>query len=216
MLKKFLASVAVLAMVAGASAAGVVSLVPVDNSDAAGFTDVAVPVAPWVAAGYLTYDLKIDTQGQKWTTAYNLATLTNGTFFNHPNAGSAEMFPNPANFAFFGLTQYDSFYTGMNAYPALAGDLTGAPAAAPGSPIQNGASVREMEWYDNPSLDNIGVFTIARFTFLATEPWTLHVVGTTTTVEDAAAAPYDITVGIPEPTSLALLALGGLALLRRR
>ena len=206
MLRKLLVTMSVLALAAGASAAPTFSWVEVDNY---------VPGEwEWNAAGYVTYDLVMDVGTETWTTAYSLATLTDATFYNHPVGDSVEMAPNPAHFPPYPVLPFDSFYTGMNDYPNA--PAYGDASAAPGSPLQNTATVREMEYYDYPPMDSTGQFVTARFTVLPSSGnWWVCVEGYVTTVEGGA-EPFPFYFGVPEPGSLTLLALGGLALIRRR
>ena len=211
MLRKLLATMSVLALAAGASADISFGWAAVDNYvDPAG-TDLAVDIEAFNAAGYVTYDLVMDVGAETWTTEYSLATLTDATFFNHPLGELHEMAPDPGSFAEYAVLAFDSFYTGMNDYP-------NAPAYgdARGHWAQNTPTVREIEYYDYPPLDSTGQFVTARFTFLPTsDDWVLCVVGLVTTLEGGPdTTPF--TTCIPEPGSLPLLALGGLALIRRR
>ena len=218
MLRQVFAAISVFALAAAAAAAPTFSLVEVDNHIYGHPTiyDLAIDVWEFNNAGYLTYDLVMDVGAETWTTTYSLATLTGGTFFNHPLGATNEMAPNPATFAAYAVLPFDTFYTGMNDFPNAMS--YGDASAAPGSPIQNGDAVREMEYYDYPELDNTGEFITARFTILPTsDVWSLTVEGTTTTIEGGAdAEPFSMTYEVPEPTSLALLVIGGLALIRRR
>ena len=213
MLGKLLVTMSVLALAVGASADISFGWAAVDNYvDPAG-TDLAVDIEAFNAAGYVTYDLVMDVGAETWTTEYSLATLTDATFFNHPRGGITEMAPNPGMFAEYGVLPFDSFYTGMNDYPNA---MAYGDASTAGIPFQNTPTVREMEYYDYPPLDNTGEFVTARFTFLpSSDNWLLCVAGYVTTMEGGP-DPHPFSMCIPEPGSLALLALGAAALIRRR
>ena len=160
-----------------------------------------------------------------------------GTFWDHPNGGDGP--PNPANFSFVGLTAYDSFWTCGEDWPNP--ELGGTDTTfAPGSPVQN-SCVKYAEWYANiadPNVDG-GDWTMARYNFTVDcsvcEPGTCvdydtgyapncwFVIEGDYYYARTGGHPYPFSVEIPvcwniipEPASLGLLALGALALLRRR
>ena len=219
MFKLFLTIAVVLSGVASASADAYIDVffVPVDTSAAAGYTDVAVNVADWVAAGYLCFDLKVRVHGanDSWTAASCSVVLTNATFWNHPSGGDTQ--PNTNNFGYFGLSRFDSFWCSPEEWPNP--DLNtsaNATSFAPGSPSVQTATQRTAEWYSDP-LDPTahgGTYTIARYTFLPAAGWNLTVSGNNY-VASTGGTPHPF--GTPaEPSGLLLLALGGPALLRRR
>ncbi|MBU0617235.1 MAG: hypothetical protein KKI02_05935 [Planctomycetes bacterium] len=108
MLKKFLATVSVLTIAAVALAQPPydVELVPVPYVAPA--TDLAYGIGQYESEGWATFDLvvTVDDPTDAWTVAYADA-VTLGTFFQHPMGGNTQ--PDPAQFGFFGLVQYDSF-----------------------------------------------------------------------------------------------------------
>ncbi|MBU0617237.1 MAG: hypothetical protein KKI02_05945, partial [Planctomycetes bacterium] len=132
MLKKLCATVAVLSFAAVALAGGTVSLVNVPY--VAPGTDLAYPIATYESEGWCTFDLVVTVDnGDAWTVAYADA-VTVGTFFQHPMGGNTQ--PDPAQFAYFGLVQYDSFWTTPEEWPNPNVDpALNATVFAPGSPL---------------------------------------------------------------------------------
>jgi hypothetical protein len=164
-----------------------------------------------------------------------------GTFWDHPTGGVLP--PNPALFAAYGLMEYDGFWTCPEDWPNTDLDpTTYATSFAPGSPTVN-PCVRFAEWYTDPEEPNVdgGLWTIARYNYtldcsICPCPPGMECVDYPTEFDvccwliiegDLYYAstgglpwPYSLAIPvcwcIPEPGSLGLLALGALALIRRR
>ena len=213
MLKKFIATLSVVAFVAAASA-GTITVSLQEVPIVAG-SDALVPNG---LDGYVCVDLKVTMTDDIWTTAGADATLTNGTFWEHP-AGQ-DIQPQDLFLGLYGYLKYDSFWTTSEEFPNTNLDPDAqATNFAPGNPSVKNATHRVAEWYvdpESPAAPNNGVFTIARYTFLPGASPELHVIGTVF-IESLGGTeiPYDV-IWTPEPASLSLLALGGLALIRRR
>lgn len=205
--------------------------------------DVMYSIAQYEGEDHRVFDLTVNVDdGDKWTTASAYACFVcdpafpGGTlaFWDHPSGGNV---PFPAYFAYFGLAAYDSFWTCSEEYPnpdlnPLVLDTT----FAPGSPIRNTAAEKWAEWYADPGQPEAGagLFSLARYNVwgacppgCTTFPVPFGVVCSLVITGDYYFAstggtphPYSISIPLcwwlPEPTGLSLLAVGGLALIRRR
>ena len=159
-----------------------------------------------------------------------------GTFWEHPEGGNTMEEPS----GYFQLDIYDSFWTCPEEYPNPDLDPTKlATTFAPGSPLINTGYRKAAEWYADPEDPNVdgGLWTLARYNF--TLDCSLCPPGTCVPYDNGEPVNcyliiegdmyYASTGGlpwaysleipvcwVPEPGSLGLLALGTLALIRRR
>jgi hypothetical protein len=201
---------------------------------AAASADISPHVEP-VYEGFLTeypttyvysYDLKVAVpEGDAWTVAGGPAVgepwirLYGGVFFQHPMGSDGP--PDPDDFPQFPDLRYDTFYTSPLCWPNV--EDPSWPCFGCGfayGPISEPTQLI-ADWFWTPDgNDYPGDFTIARFTVIAPPD-----AGPATTYAEISVQVgsletppllFQTTYGIPEPGSLALLALGGLALLRRR
>ena len=214
MLKKLLAFTSVLVFVTAARA---------------GITGSVLPLGPHTLDGsggpagttVYSYDMQVTITGSDaWTVGGGPAVgvpwinLAGGTFFQS-SIGDANP-PDPAFIAVFADIEWTSFYTTHLGYPNV-----GIQGVAPGfasGPADTATSLN-ADWFWTPDAsDYPGTFTIARFSIIED---TAGVPATGTIdmqIGSQGVSPfaYTETVVTPEPGSLALLALGGLALIRRR
>ena len=156
---------------------------------------------------YFTYDLQVvitdggdPPEPDDWTSTFAEA-WTDGTFFDHALGSHGP--PNHLLFVMYPALEFDTFLTMPSSFPNT--DSMWAPGWA-GDPEWYPQYIR-MLWFDT-SDDGNGVYTIARYTVHGSD--FLHVCGSST-VRSTGGEPWHFDLTVPEPSSLALLALLGLA-----
>ncbi len=143
--------------------------------------------------------------GADWTSAALVIDLTSGSVYQNVYGGDAA--PNPALFAVFPELEFDT-------YVGIIGDgtagIAGGAGDLGGGPLSLNAPQISVSWF-NTATDDTGPVRIAMITLTddARGTWSMLSGGVIT--QGTLILPC-----IPEPTSLGLLGLGGLALLRRR
>jgi len=214
MFRKLLAGASILAVATAANAA-------VTNVEMIKTFEGNLPVWETYVS---SWDLVVTIQGDDaWTCAGGPAVgvpwividpVHGGTFLQDPLGGDTQ--PHPLLFPVFPVLEYDSFYTTHLGWPNTAGH-----GLAPGFaffPI-NEPTQLTADWFWTPDGNYYpGTFTIARVTVIPDNPelWWADVTVQVASLETVPPILFTTRFGIPEPASVALLALGALALLRRR
>jgi len=139
-----------------------------------------------------------------------------GLFFQHAKGGTCQ--PNLLWFHFFPAVEWDTFYATHLGWPNV--ETQGVLPGFAYGPIEDNIPSTELmaDWYSTPDFNYYpGTFTIARVTIAPDDPenWWVDIAVQVGSLETTPLL-FETTYGIPEPGSLALLALGGLALFRRR
>ncbi len=159
--------------------------------------------------GTWTIDIVVtltDTDGDPddWTACGMEATLDGAATFINDDPYNPPIMPT-------GDTVYDSFFTSPEWFPNTSNIGFVYPAGVVEDPQH-----RFGEWYDTADTGN-GTFVMHRLSVNEVTPFCLHIFFETAAANTGGELfQFYWNLPLPEPTSLALLALGGLALIRRR
>ena len=195
-----------LMMVLASSASGVIvmDIVEVDNSAVAELN------------GYVTQDL-VATTDSDWLSAQMIITLdAPGGFYQDALGNTNPQSPNPAFFPIAASLEFDTYVA--NGVLGESVSVTGAvDLGGPANEIFDADHVSIL-WYTTGTED-IGVLPLARLSIADTATGTWELVATASPQggpRAVAGGPVIDGLLVPEPATLGLVTLGGLAMLRRR
>ncbi len=191
-------------------AALVPALLPAIANAAISVSLVPVASPANVPAGFTPYDLKITTDTD-WTNQSLTLTVTQGSIYQ--DALGNDVQPNPSFLSIAPSLQWDTYFTTPGGFPNIAGQGT-LPSFA-GSESMSTTSIHADQWFDTANTGP-GTFIVAQITL------SNNAVGSFSgqafnTLSGGNGTPFSGTFGaVPEPTTLAALSIGSLALLARK
>ncbi len=165
-------------------------------------------------AGFITMDVTIQSDTD-WTAAAILLELTRGSIYQDTFGGDVNA-PSAAIINAFPSAEFDT-YVGD---PHNGASIAGGALDIPGAGLQEFSTSRLSVAWNSAGADtaDVGLVAIARITLSsdANGHMALALTEAGSTAKTLVFVPFVNGVITPEPASLALLGLGGLAVLRRR
>lgn len=176
------------------------------------------PVPAGNLNGFVFNELQLDTTAD-WTAAAMLIELETGSIFQEDTAGVSNGgtlgLPNPAFFGGLPSSEFDSRIFD----PHGGASIAGAAGDVGGDAEEFSTAQIDISWNSaGADTADTGVFNIAQVTLSGDATGFARVAFTVAGVEGVIRQDLPIVNGavVPEPASLALMGLGGLAALRRR
>ena len=173
-------------------------------------------------SGYRTWDI-LATVDNDWTQAQMIIDLSQGNFYNHNDGGNTT--PNPTLIGYVPELAFDTFVTAPGSYPntasgdtpSIAGEAANLGSSSSGAQFTD--TLVDVAWFDTIN-DGAGQFVVARVTVSDSASGTMQIGGYQLGDSTMTSFPSTIENGVvtvtPEPTTMGLIGLGAMALLRRR